>query len=59
MGSSDITKIELRRYNEYNRLSLNKDENEIKLIELISTYGICRDDIVMDYENSLEVDIDE
>ena len=59
LGSSDITKIELRRYNEYNRLSLNKDENEIKLIELISTYGIRREDIVMDYENSLEVDIDE
>ncbi len=59
LGSSDITKIELRRYNEYNRLSLNKDENEIKLIELISAYGIRREDIVMDYENSLEVDIDE
>lgn len=51
--------IELRRYLEYARLSLNWDELEPELEELMSRYGICLEDIdVFDYDE-MEGDLDE
>lgn len=46
--NSGIAKIELRRFKEYARLSLNKDENLKKLYELESKYNLSDDSLDFD-----------
>lgn len=52
-----IAEIELRRFYEYARLSLNKDESLAKLKELVAEYGI-EEDKVYNYFDSVDIDLD-
>ena len=52
-----IAEIELRRFYEYAKLSLNKEENLNKLTELISEYGID-DEKIYNYFDSVDIDIE-
>lgn len=62
LPSNDMTewaKIELRRYREYAKLSINYDETMDKLDNLLVQYGLSEEDVdVYDYEE-MEDEIDE
>ena len=62
LPSNDMTewaKIELRRYREYAKLSINYDETMDELDNLLVQYGLSEEDVdVYDYEE-MEDEIDE
>ena len=62
LPSNDMTewaKIELRRYREYAKLSINYDETMNELDNLLIQYGLSEEDVdVYDYEE-MEDEIDE
>ena len=51
--------IELRRYYEYARLALNKEERFAELQTLLTQYGLRLDDIMFNTDLEVEVDLDE
>jgi len=54
-----FAEIELRRFNEYSRLALNKDELEIVLNERLVEYGLTKDDILFKNEFIVGGDLDD
>ena len=51
--------IELRRYYEYAKLALNKEERLVELQTLLSQYGLRLEDIMFNTDLEVEVDLDE
>lgn len=51
--------IELRRYYEYAKLALNKEERLAELQTLLSQYGLRLEDIMFNTDLEVEVDLDE
>lgn len=51
--------IELRRYYEYARLALNKEERFAELQTLLTQYGLRLEDIMFNTDLEVEVDLDE
>lgn len=51
--------IELRRYYEYARLALNKEERFAELQTLLTQYGLRLEDIMFNTDFEVEVDLDE
>ena len=51
--------IELRRYFEYAKLALNKEERLVELQTLLSQYGLRLEDIMFNTDLEVEVDLDE
>ena len=51
--------IELRRYYEYAKLALNKEERLAELQTLLSQYGLRLEDIIFNTDLEVEVDLDE
>lgn len=51
--------IELRRYYEYAKLALNKEERMAELQTLLSQYGLRLEDIMFNTDLEVEVDLDE
>ena len=51
--------IELRRYYEYAKLALNKEERIAELQTLLSQYGLRLEDIMFNTDLEVEVDLDE
>lgn len=54
-----IAIIELRRYYEYAKLALNKEERLAELQTLLSQYGLRLEDIMFNTDLEVEVDLDE
>lgn len=51
--------IELRRYYEYAKLALNKEERLVEMQTLLSQYGLRLEDIMFNTDLEVEVDLDE
>lgn len=51
--------IELRRYYEYAKLALNKEDRLAELQTLLIQYGLCLKDIMFNTDLEMEVDLDE
>ena len=56
---SKMAIIELRRYYEYAKLALNKEERLAELQTLLSQYGLRLEDIMFNTDLEVEVDLDE
>lgn len=58
MASEKIAIIELRRYYEYARLAINKDELLEKLDEMLDKYHLNKEEIMF-FNNDMEAELDE
>lgn len=56
---SKMAIIELRRYYEYAKLALNKEERLVEMQTLLSQYGLRLEDIMFNTDLEVEVDLDE
>jgi superfamily II DNA or RNA helicase len=54
-----MAEIELRRYYEYARLALNKDQLLTQLDDLAADYGLALDDFITTFDEGKEADLDE
>ena len=57
--NTSFVEIELRRFYEYSRLALNKDELDRKLDDLLSEYGLETNDILFDNDYAYGGDLDD
>jgi hypothetical protein len=54
-----MAEIELRRFYEYARLAVNKDELFLQLESLAGDYGLELDDFVTTFDDEKEADLDD
>ena len=59
IDNTSFVEIELRRFYEYSRLALNKDELDSKLKDLLSDYGLEINDILFDNDYAYGGDLDD